>query len=148
MQKGQKEQKHASARCRKAKKSKNTLLHGAERAKRGKTRFCTARKGQKEKKHASALCRKVKKRKNTLLHGAERPKREKLCFCVTQKGQKEELRRKKWLSKVLKKSFVLLQVVVRLPQRRMNEGDCGIVVIALFLYRKKAPPGEVDAGEA
>ena len=54
----------------------------------------------------------------------------------------------KWLSKVLKKSFVLLQVVVRLPQRQMYEGDCGIVVIALFLYRKKAPPGEVDAGEA
>ena len=54
----------------------------------------------------------------------------------------------KWLSKVLKKSFVLLQVVARLPQRQMYEGDCGIVVIALFLYRKKAPPGEVDAGEA
>ena len=54
----------------------------------------------------------------------------------------------KWLSKVLKKSFVLLQVVVRLPQRRMYEGDRGIVVIALFLYRKKAPPAEVDAGEA
>ena len=54
----------------------------------------------------------------------------------------------KWLSKVLKKSFVLLQVVARLPQRRMYEGNRGIVVIALFLYRKKAPPGEVDAGEA
>ena len=54
----------------------------------------------------------------------------------------------KWLLKVLKKSFVLLQVVVRLPQRRMYEGNRGIVVIALFLYRKKASPGEVDAGEA
>ena len=37
--KGQKEKKHASARRGKAKKRKNTLLHDAERAKRGKTRF-------------------------------------------------------------------------------------------------------------
>ena len=34
MQKGQKEKKHASARCRKAKKRKNMLLHDAERPKR------------------------------------------------------------------------------------------------------------------
>ena len=53
MQKGQKEKKHASARCRKAKKRKNMLLHDAERLKREKTRFCTMQKGQKEKKHAS-----------------------------------------------------------------------------------------------
>ena len=53
MQKGQKEKKHASALCRKAKKRKNTLLHGAERLKREKTRFCTVQKGQKEKKHVS-----------------------------------------------------------------------------------------------
>ena len=62
-QKGQKEQKHASAWCRKVKKSKNTLLHGAERPKREKTRFCTVQKGQKEKKHASAQRGKAKKRK-------------------------------------------------------------------------------------
>ena len=80
VQKGPKEQKHASARCRKAKKSKNTLLHGAERPKRAKTRFCTAQKGQKEQKHASARRRKVKKRKNTLLHDAERSKRGKTRF--------------------------------------------------------------------
>ena len=97
MQKGQKEKKYASERCRKAEKRKNTLLHDAERPKRSFSRFCTLQKGQKEKKHASALCRKAKKRKNTLLHGAERPKREKLCFCVTLKGQKEELHRRKWL---------------------------------------------------
>jgi len=42
-----------SARCRKAKKRKNMLLHDAERLKREKTRFCTAQKGQKEKKHVS-----------------------------------------------------------------------------------------------
>jgi len=53
MQKGQKEQKHASARRRKAKKRKNMLLHDAERSKREKTRFCTMQKGQKEKKHDS-----------------------------------------------------------------------------------------------
>ena len=58
MQKGQKEQKHASARCRKAKKSKNTLLHDAERPKREKTRFCTVQKGQKEEKHVSERLRK------------------------------------------------------------------------------------------
>ena len=40
--KGQKEKKHASARCRKVKKSKNTLLHDAERPKREKTHFCEA----------------------------------------------------------------------------------------------------------
>ena len=90
MQKGQKEKKHASARCRKAKKRKNMLLHDAERSKRAKTRFCTMQKGQKEQKHASALCRKAKKRKNTLLHDAERSKREKTCFCTVQKGQKEK----------------------------------------------------------
>ena len=89
-QKVQKEEKHASARCRKAKKRKNTLLHGAERSKREKTRFCTARKGQKKKKHASARCRKAKKSKNTLLHGAERLKRGKTRFCTMQKGQKEK----------------------------------------------------------
>ena len=88
-QKGQKEQKHASARCRKVKKRKNTLLHCAERPKREKLRFCTARKGQKEKNYASAQRGKAKKRKNTLLHGAERPKRAKTRFCTAQKGQKE-----------------------------------------------------------
>ena len=119
------------------------FLHGAERPKRGKTRFCTVQKGQKEEKHTSAWCRKVKKRKNTLLHGAERPKREKTRFCTMQKGQKEKKHAsarcrkakkknyidesgflnakregryvEKWLSKVLKKSFVLLQAVARLP---------------------------------
>ena len=80
MQKGQKEKKHASARCRKAKKRKNMLLHDAERSKREKTCFCTMQKGQKEKKHASARRGKAKKRKNTLLHGAERSKREKTRF--------------------------------------------------------------------
>ena len=39
MQKGQKEQKHASARRRKVKKRKNTFLSDSERAKRGKIRF-------------------------------------------------------------------------------------------------------------
>ena len=77
MQKGQKEQKHASARCRKAKKRKNTLLHDAERSKREKLRFCTMQKGRKEKKHASARCRKGRKRKNTLLSDSERPKKKK-----------------------------------------------------------------------
>ena len=80
MQKGQKEQKHASARCRKVKKRKNTLLHGAERPKREKTCFCTMQKGQKEKKHASARCRKVKKRKNMLLSDSERAERGKTRF--------------------------------------------------------------------
>ena len=80
MQKGQKEKKHASARRRKVKKSKNTLLHDAERSKREKIRFCTVQKGQKEQKHASALCRKVKKIKNTLLHDAEGAKRGKTRF--------------------------------------------------------------------
>ena len=80
MQKGQKEQKHASARCRKVKKRKNTLLSDSERAKREKIRFCMAWKGQKEKKHASARRGKAKKRKNTLLHDAERAKRGKTRF--------------------------------------------------------------------
>ena len=93
-QKGQKEQKHASARCRKVKKRKNTLLHCAERSKRAKTRFCTMQKGQKDQKHASAWRRKDKKSKNMLLHSAERSKREKTRFCAARKGQKEELRRK------------------------------------------------------
>ena len=60
MQKSQKEQNYASAQRGKAKKSKNTFLHGAERQKRAKTRFCTARKGQKEKKHASERLKKAK----------------------------------------------------------------------------------------
>ena len=80
VQKGQKGEKHASARYRKVKKRKNMLLHDAERSKREKTRFCTMQKGQKEEKHASARCRKVKKRKNTLLHDAERSKRGKTRF--------------------------------------------------------------------
>ncbi len=80
MQKGQKEKKHASARCRKAKKRKNTLLHDAERLKRGKTRFCTMQKGQKEEKHASERLRKAKKSENTLLSDSEKAKREKTCF--------------------------------------------------------------------
>ena len=49
MQKGQKKKNYASAQRGKAKKRKITLLCGAERPKREKTRFCTARKGQKEK---------------------------------------------------------------------------------------------------
>ena len=80
MQKGQKEKKHASARCRKAKKRKNTLLHDAERLKREKTRFCTMQKGQKEEKHASERLRKAKKSENTLLSDSEKAKREKTCF--------------------------------------------------------------------
>ena len=80
MQKGQKEKKYASALCRKVKKSKNTLLHDAERPKREKTRFCTMQKGQKEKKHASARRRKAKKRKITLLSDSERAKGGKICF--------------------------------------------------------------------
>ena len=90
VQKGQKEKKHTSARCRKAKKSKNTLLHGAERPKRAKTRFCTAQKGQKEKKHASARCRKVKKRKNTFLSDSERVKKRKNMFLSDSEGLKSE----------------------------------------------------------
>ena len=90
-QKGQKEQKHASAHCRKVKKSKNTLLHGAERPKREKTRFCTVQKGQKEQKHASARCRKGKKRVITLLRDAERSKRENNRFCQRHKHEKEKI---------------------------------------------------------
>ena len=52
-QKGQKEQKHASARRRKAKKRFFMLLHTAERLKRDFSCFCTLQKSQKEKKHAS-----------------------------------------------------------------------------------------------
>jgi len=80
VQKGQKEKNYTSARCRKAKKRKNTLLRGAERPKREKTCFCTMQKGQKEKNYASARCRKAKKRKITHLHDAERLKREKTRF--------------------------------------------------------------------
>ena len=64
------------------------FLHDAERPKKEKIRFCTARKGKKEKKHASALCRKVKKRKNTLLHCAERVKSEKHASARRRKGKK------------------------------------------------------------
>ena len=73
-QKGQKEETHTSARCRKAKKRKNMLLHDAERSKRAKTRFCTMQKGQKEQKHASERLRKVKKSKNMFLSDSERAK--------------------------------------------------------------------------
>ena len=58
MQKGQKEKNYASARRRKAKKRKITLLHDAERSKREKTHFCTMQKGQKEEKHVSERLRK------------------------------------------------------------------------------------------
>ena len=80
MQKGQKEKNYASARCRKAKKRKITLLHDAERLKREKLRFCTMQKGQKEKNYASERLRKGKKRKNMFLSDSERLKREKLRF--------------------------------------------------------------------
>ena len=80
MQKGQKEKNYASARRGKAKKRKNTLLHGAERPKRAKTRFCTMQKGQKEEKHASERLRKAKKSENTLLSDSEKAKRGKTCF--------------------------------------------------------------------
>ena len=86
-----KREKHASARYRKVKKRKNTLLHDAERPKREKTRFCAMQKGQKEKNYASARCRKAKKRKNTLLHSAERPKRENNRFCQRHKHEKEKI---------------------------------------------------------
>ncbi|EFV04580.1 hypothetical protein HMPREF9420_1211 [Segatella salivae DSM 15606] len=89
-QKGQKEQKHASARCRKVKKRKNTLLHDAERSKRAKTCFCTMQKGQKEQKHASARRRKGKKRKNTFLSDSERAKRGKSAFLSDSEGLKSE----------------------------------------------------------
>gem|GEM_PF-6840690 len=39
MQKGQKEEKHASERLRKGKRRKNMFLSDSEGAKRGKTRF-------------------------------------------------------------------------------------------------------------
>ena len=80
MQKGQKEKKYASALCRKVKKSKNTLLHYAERSKRSKTRFCTMQKGQKEEKHASERLRKGKRRKNMFLSDSEGAKRGKTRF--------------------------------------------------------------------
>ena len=80
VQKGQKEQKHASALCRKVKKIKNTLLHDAERPKRGKTRFWATQKGQKEEKHVSEWLRRGKKRKNTLLSNSEMAKKRKNMF--------------------------------------------------------------------
>ena len=144
MQKGQKEKKHASARCRKAKKRKNMLLHDAERpkrekhasarcrkAKKRKTCFCTMQKGQKEKKHASARRRKVKKRKNTFLSDSERAKRGKIrfwvtqkglkrgktCFWVTQKGQKEERYVSEWLRTIKKRKVMLLSDSERSKRR-------------------------------
>ena len=63
MQKGQKEKKHASARRRKAKKRKNTLLHSAERPKRENNRFCQRHKHEKEKIIASVNDISMKKRK-------------------------------------------------------------------------------------
>ena len=80
MQKGQKEKNYASARRGKAKKRKNTLLHGAERPKRAKTRFCTMQKGQKEEKYASERLRKGKRRKNMFLSDSEGAKRGKTRF--------------------------------------------------------------------
>ena len=69
VRKGQKEKNYASARRGKAKKRKITLLHSAERPKRGKTRFCVTQKGQKEelrrkkwlfeRKERGEMCRKV-----------------------------------------------------------------------------------------
>ena len=44
-----------------------------------------------------------------------------------------------------KGSHTIVGVVVR---KKTATEDGLAVVIALFLYRKKAPPGEVDAGEA
>ena len=76
MQKGQKEQKHASAQRRKAKKGKNTLLHDAERQKREKTCFCTAQKGQKEKNYASERLRTIKKKNYVEESGLLSAKRE------------------------------------------------------------------------
>ena len=76
MQKGQKEKNYASARRRKAKKRKITLLHDAERSKREKTHFCAVQKGQKEKKHASARCRKFKKRKKHVSERLRKVKKE------------------------------------------------------------------------
>ncbi len=64
----------------KGQKEKNMLLHGAERSKREKTRFCTMQKGQKEEKHASERLRKAKKSENTLLSDSEKAKRGKTCF--------------------------------------------------------------------
>ena len=118
MQKGKKEQKHASARRRKAKKRKNTLLHDAESSKRAKTRFCTMQKGQKEQKHASARCRKAKKRKNTHLHDAERPKREKTRFCTAQKGQKEKNYASERLRKGRKRKNTFLSDSERAKKRK------------------------------
>ena len=60
LQKGQKEDFHASAHCRKAKKKFSVLLHTAERPKRRFSRFCTLQKGKKEIFHVSAHCRKAK----------------------------------------------------------------------------------------
>ena len=66
LQKGQKEEFHVSAHCRKTKKKIFTLLHTAERPKRSFSCFCTLQKGQKEVFHASAHCRKAKKKISTL----------------------------------------------------------------------------------
>ena len=74
-QKGQKEDFHASAHCRKAKKKIFTLLHTAETPNETFSCFCTRQKHQKEEFHASAHCRKTKKNFFMLLHTAERPKR-------------------------------------------------------------------------
>jgi len=65
-QKGQKEEFHASAHCRKTKKKFFMLLHTAERPKRRFSCFCTLQKGQKEVFHAAAHCRKAKKKISAL----------------------------------------------------------------------------------
>ena len=62
LQKDQKEDFHASAHCRKAKKEFFVLLHTAERPKRSFSSFCTLQNGQKEVFYASAHCRKTKKK--------------------------------------------------------------------------------------
>ena len=62
LQKGQKEDFHASAHCGKTKKKFFTLLHTAKRPKRGFSCFCTLQNGQKEVFYASAHCRKTKKK--------------------------------------------------------------------------------------
>ena len=90
MQKGQKGKKHASARCRKAKKRKITLLHDAERPKREKTRFWATQKGQKEEKHVSERLRKGKRRKNMFLSDSERAKKRKNMFLSDSEGLKSE----------------------------------------------------------
>ena len=89
LRRGQKEDFHASAHCRKTKKKFFILLHTAERLKRSFSCFCTLQKGQKEVFHASARCRKTKKRFFMLLHTAERPKVDFSRFCTLQKDKKE-----------------------------------------------------------